>query len=211
MLVVWCQSPTRTVLELCCMTASAMSAAGACPVVVNAGKTQLIWFRSRTSLAELSVNELDLQAGIDTIHPATSVHDLGALLDCWELTMSKHVSKVASVCFFQLRRLRQMRRVVGCEVTAQPVSAFVLARLDYCNSVLAGLSRSTSASTRRLETIRLCNTGVEAATLVAHRTPHQVQTVPADAFSAHQHSATVSDRHRRHSGRIQHTARSSIC
>jgi len=35
------------------------------------------------------------------IHPATSVRDLGVvgLLDS-KLTMSKHVSKVASICFF---------------------------------------------------------------------------------------------------------------
>jgi len=76
---------------------------------------------------------------------------------------------------------------------------------------------ATSASTQcrsttccRLETIRLCNTGVEAATLVAHRTPYQVQTVPAHVLSAHQQSATVSDWHRHYSCTIQCTARTSI-
>jgi len=57
--------------------------------------------------------------------------------------MRAHVSKVASSCFYQLRRLRQIRRLVGQEVTAQLVSAFILSRLDYCNSVLAGLPRRT--------------------------------------------------------------------
>jgi len=94
---------------------------------------------------------------------------------------------------------------------------FVLSQHNYCNSVLAGLPRSTTeplqrvlnAATqpcRRLETIQLCNTGVEVATLVAHQTPYQIQTVPAHALSAHQQSAAVSDRHRHYSCRIQCTA-----
>ena len=37
------------------------------------GKTELIWFGSRASLAKLCADELDLQAGVHTIHPATAV------------------------------------------------------------------------------------------------------------------------------------------
>ena len=105
-------------------------------------KSDLIWFGSRVSLNMLSANALELQVGVDTIHPATSVRDLGVLLDS-ELTTSHHVSNVAS-CFFQLRRLRQDRHILSREVTALLISAFVLSRLDYCNSVLAGLPRSTT-------------------------------------------------------------------
>jgi len=94
-------------------------------------------------------NELEIQASVDTVHPATSVRDLGALLDS-ELTISEHVSKVASICFFQLLRLRQIRHLIGRQVTAQLVSAFLLSRLDYCNSVLAGLPRSTNEPLQRV-------------------------------------------------------------
>jgi len=69
-----------------------------------------------------------------------SVRDLGVQLDT-ELSMKTHVSKVASSCFYQLRRLWQIRRFVGQEVAAQLVSTFVLSRLDYCNSVIAGFPR----------------------------------------------------------------------
>ena len=64
------------------------------------------------------------------------MRDLGVLLDS-ELTMKHHVSKVATTCFYQLRRLRQLRRLVGKEVTALLVSALILSRLDYCNELLA--------------------------------------------------------------------------
>jgi len=57
--------------------------------------------------------------------------------------MKHHVSKVASTCFYQLRRLRQLRRLVGKEITAHLVSALILSRLHYCNALLAGLPCST--------------------------------------------------------------------
>ena len=53
-----------------------------------------------------------------------------------ELSMTNHVNKIASACFYQ----RQIRHYVSREVlkqlaTSRPV---VLSRLDYCNSVLVG-------------------------------------------------------------------------
>jgi len=39
--------------------------------------------------------------------------------------MKQNVTKVASSCFYNLRRLKQIRRVVGKEVTAQLVSEFL--------------------------------------------------------------------------------------
>ena len=50
--------------------------------------------------------------------------------------------------FFQLRRLKQVRRILGPKITANLVSAFVTSRLDYCNALLAGLPKSTIAPLR---------------------------------------------------------------
>jgi len=59
--------------------------------------------------------------------------------------MQRHVNKVASACFFHIRRLKQIRRLLGPEATATLISAFMLSRLDYCNAVLAGLPKVTIA------------------------------------------------------------------
>jgi hypothetical protein len=49
------------------------------------------------------------------------VRDLSALLD-QELSMKHHVNKVASICFFQLRKIKQVRHVLG--QNSPPVSSW---------------------------------------------------------------------------------------
>jgi hypothetical protein len=78
------------------------------------------------------------------------VRNLGVLLDN-ELSMKKHVSKVANVCYYHLRRLKPIRRILGRQITTSLVNSFVLSRLDYCNSVLAGLPKSTIATLQRVQ------------------------------------------------------------
>jgi len=51
---------------------------------------------------------------------------------------------------FHLRRLRQIRRLLGRGVACTLVSAFVLARVDYYNAVLSGLPQSTIAPLQRV-------------------------------------------------------------
>ena len=70
--------------------------------------------------------------GSSTVTPSSAVHDLGVYIDSGP-TMQSHVRQTVSRCFAGLRQLRTVR----CQV---PTSvAFVLSRLDYCNSVLFGL------------------------------------------------------------------------
>ena len=67
------------------------------------------------------------------------------------------VNKVTSNCFFQVRRLKQVRSrsrsVLGPEIPTSLITAFVTSRLDYCNFVLAGLPKSTIAPLQRVRLI----------------------------------------------------------
>ena len=117
---------------------------------LNTEKTDFIWFGSRVNLKKLCDRDCSLQVGSDTIKPSTVVRNLGVLFDS-ELSMKQHVAKVAATCFFHLRRLRQIRRRVGADVTTQLVLAFITSRLDYCNSVLAGVPQSTLEPLQRVQ------------------------------------------------------------
>jgi len=63
-----------------------------------------------------------LSVGSEVIQPVTVVRDLGVYLDN-ELTMKQHIRRVVS--FFQLRRLRQICRSAGEEVTKRLVTALL--------------------------------------------------------------------------------------
>ncbi len=78
------------------------------------------------------------------------VRDLGVLLDS-ELSLKPDVVKTAVVYFHHLRRLRQLRRLAGPEITTRLVLALVTTRLDYCYSVLVGLPDSTNALLQRVQ------------------------------------------------------------
>ena len=57
--------------------------------------------------------------------------------------MKQHINKTTAVCYYHLGRLRQIRQRAGSEVTVRLVQAFIISRLDYCNSVLTALPEST--------------------------------------------------------------------
>jgi len=89
--------------------------------------------------------DLSLHVGAETIKPVSAVRDLGIILDD-EVTMNTHISKVTSITFYHIRRLNKVRSILWAEITASLVSAFILNRLVYCNSVLANLPVSTVAA-----------------------------------------------------------------
>ena len=52
--------------------------------------------------------------------------------------MKAHVFNIARTCYFELRRLASIGRFVKSTAAATLVSAFVLSRIDYCNTLLFG-------------------------------------------------------------------------
>ena len=88
---------------------------------LNHTKTEFILFGSRRNLAKVSDDCRAIIVGSSVIQCTDVVYDrdLGVLLDS-EMSMQRH-SKVTSVCFYHLRRLRQIRNYVShgttCDVT----------------------------------------------------------------------------------------------
>ena len=75
---------------------------------------------------------------------------LGLALDC-HLTMNAHVSNIARTCYFELRRLASIRRFLTSTATATLASAFVLSRVDYCNSLLFGSTHDVTSHLQRMQ------------------------------------------------------------
>ena len=79
-----------------------------------------------------------------------SVKNLGFTLDS-HLTMNAHVSNIVRTCYIEKCRLAYIRRFLTDTSTATRVSALVLSRNDYCNSLLFGSTGDVTSHFQRIQ------------------------------------------------------------
>ena len=116
---------------------------------LNDNKTELMLVTSKRTKHLLSL-PTSITIGNAQIPFKKSVKNLGFTLDC-HLTMNAHVSNIARTCYFELRRLASIRRFLTSTATATLVSAFVLSRIDYCNSLLFGSTHDVTSHLQRIQ------------------------------------------------------------
>ena len=120
---------------------------------LNDSKTELMLVTSnRTKHLHNLPNSITI--GNAQIPFKQSVKNLGFRLDC-HLTMNAHVSNVARTCYFELRRLASIYRFLTSTAPATHVSAFVLSRIGYCNSLLFGSAHDVTSHLQKYAEI--CN------------------------------------------------------
>ena len=116
---------------------------------LNDCKTKLMLVTSK-SLNYLHSLPTSITIGKAPIAFKQSVKNLGFTLDC-HLTMNAHVSKIARICYFDLRRLASILRFLTSTATATLVSAYVLSRIDYCISLLFGSTHDVTSHLQRIQ------------------------------------------------------------
>ena len=104
---------------------------------LNSDKTQLIRLGSRQQL--LKVNPDSILLGATTVRFQSSVVDLRVVLDS-NLSMRDHVSRLCHTSYYQLWQLRVIRRSLTTRACTQLVHALINSRLNYCNSLLSGIT-----------------------------------------------------------------------
>ena len=68
------------------------------------------------------------------------------------MSMSKQVNNIVKSCYFHIRNIARIRKYLSfksCEILVQ---AFVISRLDYCNSLLHALPNCDGAA----RTLHVC-------------------------------------------------------
>ena len=74
---------------------------------LNSSKTELIWLGASRYVQLCPTASLYIAGAY--IKPSRQVRDLGVVLDS-ELSLAAHVSHLTSVCYFQIRKIRLLRR-----------------------------------------------------------------------------------------------------
>ncbi|XP_072177750.1 uncharacterized protein [Diadema setosum] len=93
---------------------------------------------------------MDFQVGDVSVSPADSVRNLGVYFD-QSMRMDRHVSQVCQTAYFQLRSIAAIRPLLTRTAAESIIHSLITSRLDFCNSILAGLP---SATLNRLEAVQ---------------------------------------------------------
>ncbi|MCJ8746474.1 hypothetical protein PDJAM_G00142290 [Pangasius djambal] len=108
---------------------------------VNPTKTELLFIPGDSSPSQ------DLAISLDNslISPSVTARNLGVTMDN-QLSFSSHIANLTRSCRFLLYNIRRIRPFLSTEATQVLVQSLVISRLDYCNSLLAGLSKGSYPS-----------------------------------------------------------------
>ncbi|KAI4886978.1 hypothetical protein NFI96_015872 [Prochilodus magdalenae] len=101
---------------------------------LNPSKTELLFIPSTTG----PHRDLAISLGNSLITPTEDAGSLGVILDGL-LSFSAHIANLTRSCRFLLYTIRRIRPFLSQEATQLLVQSLVISRLDYCNSLLAGL------------------------------------------------------------------------
>ena len=87
-----------------------------------------------------SVDLTSIQCGDSEIFFSPFVKSLGVLIDS-TLSFNYQVTNVIRQLNIELRRIRQIRNLISTETAKTLISSLVLSKLDYCNSLLANITK----------------------------------------------------------------------
>jgi len=89
------------------------------------------------NIDRLSVHEVPVLSS--TVGVVGSARDLGVVIDS-RLSMADHVASVCRSVYYHLRQIRPTLQSLSRDAAKMLVQAFISSRLDYCNSVLYGVT-----------------------------------------------------------------------
>jgi len=131
---------------------------------LNASKSQVLWLiGSRHIIDRLTVHEVPVLSS--TVSVVGSARDLGVVTDS-RLSMADHVASVCRSAYYHLRQIRPTLQSLSRDAAKTLVQAFISSRLDYCNSVLYGITHNLH---QRLQSVQTDSRTTLSSTWHSHR------------------------------------------
>jgi hypothetical protein len=115
---------------------------------LNEDKTEVVAFGTNNVLSKLPTPTIHI--GEVDIPASPFARNLGCIQDS-QLKMVRQVNQICSAAFYHLRNISRIRSYLTREVTEQLVHAFVVTRLDQCNSLLYGISSGLVQKLQRVQ------------------------------------------------------------
>ena len=115
---------------------------------LNQDKTEFILFGNSIHRNKMLVNSITVSES--NISSSKYISNLAVYLD-QKFSMEKHVNQLCKSCYFQLRNIRYIRSSVTTDAAKIVVHALVMSKLDYCNSILFGVSNKLLDKLQRVQ------------------------------------------------------------
>lgn len=108
-------------------------------LMINDDKTEFLLVGTRQQLDKQ--DSCSITVGNNRISPSPCVKNLGSLFDS-NLSMTDHINKACNAAFYHLHNLRRIKKYLSRDSLIILVHAFITCRLDYCNGLLFGLTKT---------------------------------------------------------------------
>ncbi|KAF7711724.1 hypothetical protein C0J45_0695, partial [Silurus meridionalis] len=118
---------------------------------LNPSKTELLVIPGDSP----SGQDLQITLNDSLLSPAATVCNLGVAMDN-ELSFLPHVADVACSCRFLLYNIRKIQPFLSTQAAQVLVQSLVISRLDYCNSLLAGLPLNAIRPLQMIQSAAAC-------------------------------------------------------
>ena len=115
---------------------------------VNPSKTEFLIIGNPQQRNKIQSSSIVFCGNI--ISPSTSARNLGVTFDS-SMSLTKHISSICKFAYYQIRQLRQIRSSLDISSAIILANSLVISKLDYCNSLLSGLPKS---SINRLQVVQ---------------------------------------------------------
>ena len=96
------------------------------------------------------LGNLSLTVDEAVIYPKQEVINLGVIFDS-TLSMKQQINAVTKKCYYHIRRIWKIRKYLTEDATKSLVNAYVVSRLDYCNSLFYGLPEYLTKKLQRVQ------------------------------------------------------------
>ena len=103
---------------------------------LNDDKTEAILFHTKNSFNS-SPKPDSIQVGSTSIPFSPSARNLGFIIT-EDMSLDAHITQTCRTAYTAIRQISTIRHYLSVSATKTLVCAFVLSRLDYCNSLLSG-------------------------------------------------------------------------
>ena len=116
------------------------------------------------------------------ISPSEFARNLGVTSDS-SLSLTKHISSICKSAYYQIRQLRQIRSFLDISSAIILANSLVISKLDYCNSLLNGLPKSSINRLQVVQNFSLARTIYPSAKRSDHISPvlHKLHWLPVSS------------------------------